>query len=119
MAEYLLDTSFLIDLLNGEKRVEEPHEMTKGEQATSTVCVYELSKFDGFDVSSVNDKSVLRFSPDDAARAGNVYRRLKKEGEPIGETDSMIGGVALSRNLTLVTRDEEFRKVDGLETLFY
>jgi tRNA(fMet)-specific endonuclease VapC len=119
VAEYLLDTSFLIDLLNGEKSVEEPHEGTKGEQATSTVCVYELSKFDGFDVSSVKDKRVLRFSPSDAHHAGNVYRELEKEGEPVGETDSMIAGVALNRDLILVTRDEDFRKVKGLETLFY
>ena len=119
MAEYLLDTSFLIDLLNGEERVEEPHEATKGEQATSTVCVYELSKFDGFDVSSVKDKRVLRFSSDDAHHSGKVYRELEKEGEPVGETDSMIAGIALNRDLTLVTRDEDFRKVEGLETLFY
>lgn len=119
MAEYLLDTSFLIDLLNREERVKEPHEETKGQQATSTVCVYELSKFDGFEVSLVKDKRVLRFSTNDAHRAGNVYRELEKVGEPVGETDSMIAGVALNRDLTLVTRDNDFRKIDSLETLFY
>jgi predicted nucleic acid-binding protein len=119
MAEYLLDTSFLIDLMNGEERVSETHKETRGEQATSTVCVYELSKFDGFEASLIEEKRVLRFSSDDADRAGKVYRSLSEAGEPVGETDTMIAGVALNRGMTLVTRDADFEKIDGLDTLFY
>jgi len=119
MAEYLLDTSFLIDLMNGEERVEGVHEETKGEQSTSTVCVYELSKFSGFEASSLGDKRVLRLSSGDAERAGDVYRRLRERGEPVSETDSLIAGVALNRDLTILTRDSDFGKVDDLETLFY
>ena len=119
MADYLLDTSFLIDLINGEERVSEIHEDTRGEQATSTVCVYELSKFDGFEASSVEEKRVLRFSSEDASTAGEVYRSLEEKGEPVGETDTMIAGVALSRGLTLVTRDRGFEKVEALDTLTY
>jgi len=118
MANHLLDTSFLIDLMNAEERVSKTHEDTKGEQATSTVCVYELSKFEGFEASSIDGKRVLRFSSDDADRAGEIYRSLKQKGEPVGETDSMIAGVALSRGLTLVTRDTDFEKIDSLDTLF-
>jgi len=119
MADYLLDTSFLIDFINGEERVSEIHKDTRGKQATSTVCIYELSKFDGFEASSVEEKRVLRFSSEDASRAGEVYRSLEEKGEPIGETDTMIAGVALNRGLTLVTRDADFEKIDGLDTLFY
>jgi predicted nucleic acid-binding protein len=119
MAEYLLDTSFLIDLMNGEERVSETHKETRGEQATSTVCVYELSKFDGFEASLIEEKRVLRFSSDDADRAGKVYRSLSEAGEPVGETDTMIAGVALNRGMTLITRDADFDRVDGLDTLSY
>lgn len=119
MADYLLDTSFLIDLINGEERVSRIHEDTRGEQATSTVCVYELSKFDGFEASSIEEKRVLRFSPDDADKAGEIYRSLAEKGEPVGETDTMISGVCLNRGLTLVTRDADFDRVDGLDTLSY
>jgi predicted nucleic acid-binding protein len=119
MAEYLLDTSFLIDLINGEERVSRIHEDTRGEQATSTVCVYELSKFDGFETSSIDGKRVLRFSPDDAGRAGKVYSSLSEKGKPVGETDTMIAGVALNRELTLITRDADFDRIDGLDTLSY
>ena len=119
MADYLLDTSFLIDLINGEERVSETHEKTRGEQAASTVSVYELSKFDGFDISSIEEKRVLSFSTDDASRAGDVYRSLEEKGEPVGETDTMIAGVALSRGLKLVTRDRDFENIDGLDTLSY
>ena len=119
MAEYLLDTSFLIDLMNGEERVSRIHEETRGEQATSAVCVYELSKFNGFETSSIEEKRVFRFSSDDAGRAGKVYRSLSEEGEPVGETDTMIAGVALNRGLTLVTRDADFDRIDDLDTLSY
>jgi len=119
MADYLLDTSFLIDLMNGEERATRVHEQTKGEQSTSTVCVYELAKFEGFEGSYLENKSVLPFSPEDAERAGEVFRRLRSDGEPIGETDSMIAGTAVSRNLTLITRDTDFEKVTGLTTRFY
>lgn len=119
MADYLLDTSFLIDLINREDRTSRIHEETRGEQATSTVCVYELSKFDGFGASSIEEKRVLRFSSDDASRAGEIYRSLAEKGKPVGETGTMIAGVALNRGLTLVTRDADFDRIDGLDTLSY
>lgn len=119
MADYLLDTSFLIDLMKGEGNAKRLHEKTKGEQSTSTVCVYELAKFEDFDGSYLANKSVLPFSSEDADRAGDVFRRLRRDGEPIGETDSMIAGTAISRDLTLITRDTDFEKVTGLTTRFY
>ncbi len=119
MADYLLDTSFLIDLLNSKDEALEIHEEISGSQATSTVCVYELSKFDGFDRSKLEVNRVFGLSPDDAAEAGEVYRRLKERGEPVGETDCLISGAALSRDLTLVTRDEDFRKIEALDAIFY
>lgn len=121
MADYLLDTSFLIDLMNDEERAKAVHESTKGEQATSTVCFYELSKFEGFSPSSLDKKRVLGFSAGDAGASGELYRSLKLEGEPVGETDSMIAGVALNRGLKLVTRDTDFEKAEnlGLDCRFY
>lgn len=121
MADYLLDTSFLIDLMNDEERAKDVHEDTRGEQATSTVCVYELSKFEGFSPSSLDKNRVLGFSAGDAESSGELYRSLKREGEPVGETDSMIAGVAHNRGLTLVTRDTDFEKAEtvGLDVLFY
>jgi len=119
MSNYLLDTSFLIDLMEGEDDALGVHQRTKGAQATTTVCLYELSKFEGFEPSSVESRRVLRFSSGDASYAGELYRSLRSEGEPIGETDSMIAGVALNRGMEIVTRDEDFKKVGGLETLYY
>lgn len=114
-----MDTSFLIDLMNSQEDALELHEETRSSQATSTVCVYELSKLDGFEPSKLEPNRVLGFTRDDAESAGDVYRRLRDAGDMVGETDCMISGVALAREMELLTRDEDFEKVDGLETIYY
>ncbi|XGI84245.1 type II toxin-antitoxin system VapC family toxin [Halorutilales archaeon Cl-col2-1] len=117
--EYLLDTSFLIDLLNGHPDAVELHETIRGSESTSTVCVYELTKFEGFSSDCLDGKSVLRLTLGDVRSSGSIYRSLKEDGEKIGETDTLIGGVARSRGMCLVTRDRDFEKIDSLETEYY
>lgn len=119
-ATYFLDTSFLVDLVDEHEDALGVHEEIAGEETTGTVCVYELAKFAEFDPSELlPGKEVLALSTADAAAAGAVYRELANEGTPIGETDTLIAGSARNRGLTLVTRDEHFRYVPGLETRYY
>jgi len=57
---------------------------------------------------------------DDAAAAhyGTVRAQLKREGRPIGANDLMIASIALSANVTLVSRNlEEFERVPGLDVI--
>lgn len=55
------------------------------------------------------------FDEHDAFRAAEIRATLKSLGTPIGPYDVLIAGQALSRNLTLVTRNiREFARVDGL-----
>jgi len=119
-ANYFLDTSFLIDLIDEREDALALHEEIAGEEATGTVCVYELSKFAAFDPDDLlDDKAVVQFSSGDAAAGGAVYRELERADQPIGETDTIIAGTVRNRNLTLVTRDEDFRRVEGVETRYY
>ena len=49
-------------------------------------------------------------------RAAEIYANLRKKGEPIGHTDCLIAGIALTNNLLLVTNnDDHFKRIEGLE----
>lgn len=50
--------------------------------------------------------------------SAEIYADLRKQGKPIGHTDSLIAGIALANDLQLVTNNtEHFKRVKGLEIL--
>jgi len=49
-----------------------------------------------------------------ARRYGLVKDRLREKGRPIPENDIWIAAVALSHQLTLITRDDHFHYVEDL-----
>ena len=58
---------------------------------------------------------VLPFDLAAAEQAATVRAQLEAQGTPIGPVDALIAGIALSRNLTVVTRNtREFGRVAGL-----
>lgn len=55
------------------------------------------------------------FDEASAEQAARVQAQLERQGTPIGNIDTLIAGIALAQNLTLVTRNtREFEQVDGL-----
>lgn len=49
-------------------------------------------------------------------QAAKIYASLRKKGEPIGHTDCLIAGIALTNNLQLVTNNiDHFKRIDGLD----
>lgn len=113
---YFLDTSFLLDLMKENDKAIEIHKKIKGRELTGTPCLYELAKFAQFDVSEFFRKNeVLEFDEQDAELAGEIYRKLEREGELIGEIDIIISGMVSNRNLVLVTRDNDFQNVNEIK----
>ncbi len=45
---------------------------------------------------------------------GQIKNSLRQKGRPIPENDIWIAAIAQQYQLTLVSRDEHFREVDGL-----
>jgi tRNA(fMet)-specific endonuclease VapC len=43
-----------------------------------------------------------------------LNQELRVKGQPIPENDIWVAAIALQHRLTLVTRDEHFKQVDGL-----
>jgi len=61
------------------------------------------------------DIAVLDFSAKDAQAAGEIRAELERQGQRIGEYDTLIAGQAYCRNLVLVTANtREFGRVKGL-----
>lgn len=65
--------------------------------------------------SLISRIAVLPFASKEAEAAALVRAELEKLGTPIGPYDTLIAGIALSSNATLITRNtKEFSRVQGL-----
>jgi tRNA(fMet)-specific endonuclease VapC len=58
---------------------------------------------------------VLACDADTAASYGAIKNQLRLKGRPIPENDIWIASLARQFNLRLVTRDDHFGEVDGLD----
>jgi tRNA(fMet)-specific endonuclease VapC len=59
--------------------------------------------------------TVAPFGEAEATRYGELYVTLERNGTPIGELDTMIAAHALTLAVTLVTNDDHFSHVAGLQ----
>lgn len=60
-------------------------------------------------------EEVLLFDVPAAELTGRIYADLERTGQPIGRADPMIAGIALQRDLVLVTANiEHFRRIADL-----
>ncbi len=123
----ILDTDLLIALLKGEqdankamKRLDENGERV----ATTILTAYELLR--GASISSKPEKNlaevhellsnieVLDLTLQACKEASKIYRDLRKTGCLIGEFDTLIAGIAKTHAETLMTRDEHFTPIQGI-----
>lgn len=63
----------------------------------------------------VSQNTVLPLTEDSATISAEHYATLRKKGTPLDDIDLLIAGIALSNNLTLVTRNtKHFTRITGL-----
>ena len=93
--------------------------------AISTINLFELEygmakssnriKMDSYVSSLCRRYSVLDFDRASCLQAGVIRALLHTRGTPVGPYDVQIAGIALAKNLTVVTRNtREFERVPGL-----
>jgi len=120
---FLLDTNIVIALFEGEAFIQDRLAQA-GEVFVSSIALGEL--FFGAGKSGRPETNLARvndFARDNvvigcdtvtARRYGEVKNALRLRGRPIPENDIWTSAIALQHDLTLVTRDQHFKEVDGL-----
>ena len=67
-------------------------------------CIFQISRI-----------RVSTFGAKEAEAAAMIRANLERKGTPIGPYDTLIAGIALCANATLVTHNtKEFQRVNGL-----
>lgn len=118
---FLLDASALVDLLRGNQTLPD---LLRGHRTSdfgvSVLSYYELwvgahkSRRLEANLRRALEFETLPFS--EAERAGEIRAALEAAGTPIGPYDTLIAGQALSRSLSLITRNlGEFGRVAELK----
>jgi tRNA(fMet)-specific endonuclease VapC len=127
VTSFLLDTNILVYAFKDQGGCRERiNRATPQSLAISSITIFEIE----FGLTKSNNPSHLReflqklrqrsqllgLDEPSAAHAGRLRAHLAALGQPIGPYDLLISGIALSHNLTLVTRNtREFERVPGLK----
>ena len=126
---YLLDTNTLIYFFRREGRVADRlKSVPPGELFIPTVVLFELEhgvlrstkpaiQRQGID-AALQTHTVLDFDYACAKSAAWIKHTLEVAGTPISHYDQLIAGIALTHDLTVVTRNtREFTRVPGLRVV--
>ena len=116
------DTDVLVDFLRGRDLADRiALELEKGDISTTVVTAFELwagAKNPTHAEAVETLLAAMRILPletQSAKRAGEVRRSLEQKGKSIGMADSLIAGICLEHNGTLLTRNKKhFKRVHGL-----
>jgi predicted nucleic acid-binding protein len=124
-----LDTNALIDYLHGEEAI--ANFLEESEQRplfAPTVALHKVfvggARLRGkVGVEDARDDldwvEPLELSVDGAAEAALISAELHDEGDDIGPMDTLIAGMVRDTGGTIVTADDHFERVDGLDVRQY
>jgi len=125
-----LETSFVIDVLQGRNEARPVMEEIRDEKGRPTVTPVTASELwvgayfgSAAELEAAQDLldslTWLDFSRDCARRAGRLQADLAQDGSPLGIADCMIASMAMEHGQTLVTRDGDFERVPDLRLRTY
>lgn len=129
----LADTSFLIDLMRGDRSaIETAARLADDSSAVmvGTPTVFELYVGVSLAVRSLEERqkvldalgslTQLPLDSPSAKRAGSIYAQRTSEGARIDAEDAMIAGIALENSQSLLTRNvKHFLGIPGLNVEGY
>ena len=129
----ILDTSFIIDLMEMDEGALDKHGQLVEKNETSRIssaALFELWSGVGHSKKGEEEKlkvmralsgiSTIALTAPMAEKAGEIHGTLAKEGRGIDNIDAMIASTALHENETLLTRNvKHFARVNGLRIESY
>ena len=115
----LVDTSIIIDFLNGNKYKDEINLLlSKKEFSTTEIILMEILQGIKDDHTYDKIKSFLESLPlvkvkyEDYLRAANIYRTCRRQGITIRKSiDCIIAAVVINNDLELFTNDSDFENI--------
>lgn len=119
----LLDTSALIELADKTEKGVKVAELCKNNQATiSTFTINEVlitaNEEEKLAFEKIFEKSIIiSFNKESAYKSIEIERELRKEGKLIGKIDIFIASIAICQNISLITLDNDFKKIKGLKAI--
>lgn len=124
---FCIDTNFIIDLMKGKEDATQLASSIKLSEVIVTsitfygVCLGELLV--GRPLSEIREMKknfqVIRLDEEHAEEAAKIQSQLIEKGEKIPALDALIAGVSRAEDATLITDDEHFKRVKGLDLRFY
>ena len=127
--KYLLDTNQVVYYLRQETRVIDDLQSRRGEGlAVSIISAAEL--YEGIFRATnpeeaeralkdfLSEVTVLSIDEEVARIFGQERARLRQVGMPMSDLDLLIAATALRHDLTLLTADRDFERVENLTTIF-
>lgn len=127
-----LEITFLIDLLRGDeniKHLKDDLDKTENILAVAAPSVMELWTGAILSNRSASEKikisellssfTIFHLDEKSAKEAGEIEADLIKKGQIIDTEDIMIAGIAKSNGEKLVTRDQHYAKISGLNLIKY
>lgn len=125
--KYLIDTDIASYFIRGVPAVTKKLLAEYPNWAISAITYHELvqgmilaknTSIEPAIAAFLEDVKVAPFDSADALESGRLSAVLKKAGTPIGHSDTLIAGHALSLRLTLVTNNEKhFSRVPELRVV--
>ena len=118
---FILDTSAIIEIINGTQNGKRILNETIGEMIfTTCFSVYEINlgakqKEIPFIEDLFENLEVLNFDYIQAKESANIYKKLSIKGIIVNEIDIFIASICLLNNMTLVTTDKDFLRIPNLK----
>ena len=117
----VLDTSAVIDVVDGTPRGSEIREKYKEEEiAVTTITINEA-------LANTRDKEhaaflnffklskIVSFDSTAAYESARIEQQLRKKGAMIGKLDLFIASICKAYDYPLVTFDNDFKRIEGLK----
>ena len=124
----LLDTSIIIEVLNGNKKIADKLNDLK-EFSISSVVLGELfvginrvaNKQKHFKILNdfINLSTIVDVDKDTAVCYGELMASLYKKGKPIPTNDIWIAAIAKQHDFTLITQDKHFKEIGDIRIKFW
>ncbi|AGK60042.1 putative nucleic acid-binding protein, contains PIN domain [Archaeoglobus sulfaticallidus PM70-1] len=128
---WLFDTSFVIDLFKHDKKA-----LKKAEETDSSPSIKAISVVTAHEVlrglhyigdeeklklgeASLSRFEIIPYTYEIAKRAAEIDASLIKKGEMLPFPDVVIAATAITYDLSLVTREDHFKRIEGLEVEEY